>query len=197
MYEFLLAETEVETYEADGHAKTKSPDGNQVIKIWLHIRRDREIPEFDSIENLKFWTNGFTELQDYHFKLIQMLTEFGGMFIEDALKLRDKDIISMVDHNFHPKDEFPIPLLKALKKAILNYFENTGQEQRKIRASTTLVCKCRHVTDLEIEDAVKRGYDTFEKVQMFTGAGTGCNSCVNKTMELVQQYRKTSLGEIK
>ncbi len=50
---------------------------------------------------------------------------------------------------------------------------------------------------MEIKDTVEGGKDSFEQVQIYTSAGTGCGSCISKTKELIEQYRKTAIGDIK
>lgn len=184
MDEYRLTEEQVEGYEAEGFGKTKSSDGDHIIKIWINVRKDSQIPEFDAINELKWFSNGFGDQQKYTDTIIQMATEHGGMFIADALKLEDKDIFSMVGDDIHPKDRFAIHSLRALKKAICNYFENTGQDERLRKATQKIVCRCRYVTDHDIEEAIARGKRTFEEVKRFTGAGSGCGSCIN----LVKTY---------
>lgn len=189
----MLNDQQAEFAQADGIGEVKSTDKTEILKIFLTVRKDREIPEFDAIAEIKFWSNGFKQFAKYHEALLKHLAEYGGLFIEDALKLKDKDVFSLAGENPHPKDIFPIPLLIAVKKAILDYFEKSGQEQRFLKASQEVICKCKHVTDHEIKEAVIKGFNTFELVQKYTLAGTGCNSCINKTKELVEQYRKPAL----
>ncbi len=40
-----------------------------------------------------------------------------------------------------------------------------------------IACNCKNVNYGKILDAVKRGADSFEKVQAITGCGTGCGKC--------------------
>lgn len=177
-----------EHHESDGFGKTKSPDGLHLIKIWVNIRRDTQIPEFDTISDLKWTFEGEGEPGPRNLKVLEIATEHGGMFVEDALKLKERDILSLLGEAPGFEVE-PIPALRALKKALVDYLEKSGQHHRALKATQTLVCNCRHVTDQEIETAVKSGHNTFELVRMATGAGSGCNSCVNKVKELVEKYK--------
>ncbi len=47
-----------------------------------------------------------------------------------------------------------------------------------------LVCTCMGVMYSEICDAIANGFDTFDKLSMLLGVGTGCNSCVSE-VELI------------
>lgn len=175
-------------HQADYFGKSKSSDAKTVIKTWIKVRRDREIPEFDAIEEFKWSFEGEDSLRKYTEKLADILNENGGMFIEDALKLKEKDIFSMLEESIHPKDTFPIPALRAMKKAIVNYFEKTKQTERLRKATETIICHCRHVTDLDIREAMQKGHTTLEALGAVTGAGTGCGSCIG---------RITAMGGIK
>ncbi len=197
----LLSKEAAENYEADGFGKTKSAEGNLLIKVWIDVRQDKQIPEFDAIDNLHWYFELLSneslseeELQEeadkyqkYTVIVFKMALEYGGMFIEDILKLSDRDIFSLSEATLHPQDYFPIPALRALKKAIYNYLENTGQDIRLKKATQKLICNCRHVTDYDIKDAVKKGRRTFFEIQKFTGAGTGCTSCLKKAKAVFEQ----------
>ncbi len=185
------------TNNFSGFGKTKSKNGENLIEISVKIRKDSQIPDFDMIEEIACKTTGFEDLKKFNDKIIEIAQENGGIFVSDAFKLKDKDIIAMVDPSIHPKDYFAIPALKALKKALVDYLKRSGQEERLKKVTSSLVCFCRHVTDMEIKDTVEGGKDSFEQVQIYTSAGTGCGSCISKTKELIEQYRKTAIGDIK
>lgn len=185
MEEFRLSKEACETYSADGRGKSKSADGENLVCFWISVQRDSQIPEFDTLKGLKFYVEGFDDQQKYLETLIEMVTEFGGMFVEDILKLSEKDVFSAAREKIHPKDIFAIPALHALKKAICDYLKNTDQNERLKRATEKVVCNCRYVTDHDIKDIVAKGKTTFEEVQKFTGAGSGCGSCINKVKEIL------------
>ncbi len=185
MDQFKLSKEAAETYSAEGSGKSKSADGESLIRFWIEVQKDRQIPEFDTLKELRFYVEGFEDQEKYIATLVRMVTEFGGMFIEDILKLSEKDIFSAAGEMIHPKDLFTIPPLHALKKAICNYFENTNQNERLRRATEKVICRCRYVTDRDIKDIVAKGKTTFEEVRKFTGAGSGCGSCINKVKEIL------------
>lgn len=191
---YELTQQEAENHQADGFGKSKSADLKTLVKIWIKVRKDSQIPEFDSIIECKWSYEGEDNLRRYTEKLVDMLNENGGMFIEDALKLKEKEIFSMFGENMHAENCLPIPALRAMKKAIVNYFELTGQTEHLRKATETVVCHCRHVTDADIQEAIEKGRKTLDEISMATGAGTGCNTCIGKVAEILAGRRKTALG---
>lgn len=188
-HELTLQQAEsYEASESGGFGKSKAADGTHFIRVWIKVRRDSQIPEFDCVTEFKWVADNSEDHRKYNEKIADLVNENGGMFVEDALKLNEKDIFSLLGEYLHPKDIFPIPSLHALKKAIVNYFEKTKQEERLRRSTQTVICNCRHVTDMDIAEVTSRGKKTFEEVSMATGAGTGCGSCINKL--------KTALGKL-
>jgi len=171
----------------DGFGKTKSPDNSGAIRIWINVRRDREIPDFDAVSALRYEQDGLEKQQKYTDTVIAMATEHMGMFVNDGLKLEEKDIYSMAGDDVRAMDGVypPIVALRAFKKALQDYLLRTEQYERLKRVTEKLVCTCRNVTDYEIKDAVGRGKTTFELVRDFTGAGAGCGSCENRVREIV------------
>ncbi|MEK7672424.1 MAG: (2Fe-2S)-binding protein [Patescibacteria group bacterium] len=174
----------------NGFGQTKSADASEYIQVSIQVRPDSQIPEFDAISEYKYHAVGFANLQKYHDKVAEMVNEAGGMFIDDALKLEPQDVFSMLGEEIHPKDTFAIPALKALKKAILDYFRKTNQQARILKVTENIVCNCRHISNHEIEDVVKKGHTALEEVKQITGAGLGCSSCSGKIQEVIDNVGK-------
>ena len=57
-----------------------------------------------------------------------------------------------------------------------------------------IICKCKEVTDHDIEDQVKRGVTTYEELQEKTEIGTVCGKCKDKTLELLHEYNHLYSG---
>lgn len=197
MNPFLLNSEEAINYKSDGFGQTKSPDGKEIIKVWIKIRKDSQIPEFDAITELRYFTEGFENFADLHTKLAEMTNDMGGMFIEDILKLKDRDVFSFSGEQIHPKDIQPVPLLKALKKSIVDYFKKTNQEARMLKATESVICSCRHVTNHDLEEAMQNGHNTVEALKMATGAGTGCSSCSTRLQGIIDKFKniRTAWGK--
>lgn len=50
-----------------------------------------------------------------------------------------------------------------------------------------LVCTCMEVMYSQIVDAIKGGSDTFQALSDELGVGTGCSSCVDEVMQILQE----------
>ncbi len=55
------------------------------------------------------------------------------------------------------------------------------------------VCVCYAVTDKELMDAVKLGYNTYPKLQEFLNVGNGCGCCKDDILDLIKSYSKLNL----
>lgn len=57
-----------------------------------------------------------------------------------------------------------------------------------------IICKCKHVTLFDIEDALRQKSTLsdvekeFEHVQKVTHCSTGCGSCHNKILDILSEY---------
>jgi bacterioferritin-associated ferredoxin len=175
MNNYFLSEDSARTYEADGFAVYKMDDF--FMKLWISVRKDSQIPEFDVITDVKVWVSGVDEQHEYSLKLFDLVSDGMGFFVDDAYKLSDVDINSSADS--------PVVSLVALKKAICNYLRNTGQEQRLASYLDKIVCKCRNVTDTRIRELSYQFKGDLERVKRVSGAGLSCGSCVKKIEEIV------------
>ncbi len=56
-------------------------------------------------------------------------------------------------------------------------------------SETYQICDCRRVTNTQIEEAVKNGANTFDKVQAVTHVGTGCGGCIVDAVKVFKDVR--------
>lgn len=68
-------------------------------------------------------------------------------------------------------------------KAIISKFIKSSKEDKT--DNNKVVCGCFNVTVQDLNNAVKNGADSFEKVQVSTKVGTGCGKCLNSNIKLV------------
>jgi NAD(P)H-nitrite reductase large subunit len=54
-----------------------------------------------------------------------------------------------------------------------------------------IICHCTAATKEEIIEILEI-WDSLDAVQMHTGAGTGCGTCLNYLRELISDYRRKS-----
>ena len=111
-----------------------------------------------------------------------------GMDLEEAYHIQPKDIADRLGGL--PENKIHCSVLgdKALRAAIEDYYQRTGQERLIEEEEATIICQCMNVTDKEIEKAVKDGARTYEDLQNKTKAGTVCGQCKEESEELLHQY---------
>ena len=111
-----------------------------------------------------------------------------GMELEAAYNIKPKDIADRLGGLPEHKIHCSVLGDKALRGAIEDYFNRTGQESRIVAEEATTICQCMNVTDKDIEAAVKDGARTYEDIQNRTKAGTVCGQCKSETESLLHQY---------
>lgn len=123
-----------------------------------------------------------------------MLTEKGGMKIEDALKIKPQEIVERL-HGL-PNRKFHCSVLgdKALRAALNDYFRKSGQLSRIKEEGAKIVDKILKITDKDIEEAVLEGAHTLEEVQKKTKVGIQDKSCLTEVEELIRFYKEKYYG---
>ncbi len=177
-----------EKYEANGIGMVGNPTCGDMMKIWIKVTDD------EKISDMKWKTFGCASAIGSTSMMSVMVTENGGMKIDDALSLKPDDIMDRLGGLPSIKIHCSVLGDKALRAAIHDYFAKSGQEDRINIQKATLVCECLNVTDLEIEEEVLEGVTDFEKLQERTKIGTGCGKCKPRAMELLEQYRAKYFG---
>ncbi|MAE42894.1 iron-sulfur cluster assembly scaffold protein [Candidatus Woesearchaeota archaeon] len=116
----------VKEINPDGIGEVGSPACGDVMKMWIKIGDGR-------IKKCLWKTFGCASAIASTSMLSVMITENNGMKIEDALKLRPKDILERL-HGL-PKIKIHCSVLgdQALRAAINDYFKRTKQEDRMVK----------------------------------------------------------------
>ncbi len=126
--------------------------------------------------------------------LTVMVTENGGMKIEDSLKLKPQDIIKRLENL--PNRKFHCSVLgdKALRSAINDYFRRSGQTSRIIVEGARIVDPDTKTTDKDIEEAVLDGALTVEDVQKKLKVGISNKAVIPAVEELIRFYKEKYFG---
>ncbi len=56
-----------------------------------------------------------------------------------------------------------------------------------MRNNSDVICHCEGVTYKEIEDAIKNGYDTLEKLGDHLNVGIACGYCIEDLEEILEE----------
>ena len=170
-------------YQADGVGYVGNPACGDMMKMWIKVDRAQ-----DRIIECKWKTFGCASAIGSTSMLSVMVSENGGMKIDDALKIKPEDIIDKLGGLPSKKLHCSVLGDKALRAAIFDYFKKSGQEDRMESSKSRVVCECLNVSELDIQEAILDGADNFEKLQEHTKVSTGCGKCKPEVLKLLKKY---------
>lgn len=176
-------------YDADGVGMVGNPACGDMMKVWIKVDKKSE-----KISDLKWKTFGCASAIGSTSIMSVMVTEDGGMTLDEALSMTPNQITDRLGGLPDIKIHCSVLGDKALRSAIENYFEATGQTTRVVKEQAVLVCECVNVTDREIEEQVLEGADSFEKLQERTKISTGCGKCRPAAEKLFAEFRQKYFG---
>lgn len=175
--------------EYDAEGVVGSPSCGDVMRIWLNVD-----PKTDKIKDFKWRTFGCASAIAATSMLSVIITEKGGMNIEEALKIRPQDIIARLGGLPDRKIHCSVLGDKALRAAINNWFKKTNQLSRIIVEGEKVVDPHTKVTEADIEEAVLEGATTVEEVQKRTKVGIGYPECLPAVEQLIRFYKEKYFG---
>ena len=118
-----------------------------------------------------------------------MMSELAvGMSLEDAYHITPNMITDALGGL--PEHKFHCSVLgdKALRAAIDDYLEKNGRPNPYKANTAKIICECKGVTDVQIEELVKNDkVKTFEELQALTGASTACGKCRGRIKEHLEE----------
>lgn len=164
-----------------------SPACGDAMKVWLKI-------EDGKIKDFKWKTFGCASAIASTSMLSVMVTENGGMNVEEALKLRPQDIMARLGGLPARKVHCSVLGDKALRSAVNDYYRKTNQIDKIEVEAGRIIDKVLKITDHDIEEAVLEGADTLEKLQQRTKVGTGDPSCIPEVEQLIRFYKEKYFG---
>jgi NifU-like protein involved in Fe-S cluster formation/bacterioferritin-associated ferredoxin len=179
-----------EEYGADGVGSVGNPTCGDMMKVWIKVGKEDE-----RIKDLKWKTFGCASAIASTSVMSEMVTEESGMTLEQALSLKPKDIMSRLGGLPAIKIHCSVLGDKALRAAIHDYFEKTGQQERILEQKAKVVCNCLNVTDHEIEEWVLEGVRDFETLQEKCKIATGCTNCKPEAEKIFQEYLNKYLSD--
>jgi NifU-like protein involved in Fe-S cluster formation len=175
-------------YDAEG--MVGSPACGDVMRVWLNIN-----PKKDTITEFKWRTFGCASAIASTSMLSVMVTEKGGMKIDNALKIRPQDILKRLGGLPDRKIHCSVLGDKALRAALNDWFKKTKQFSRVMVEGTRVIDPNTKVTEADIEEAVLEGDTTLLAVQKRTKVGIGYPECLPKVEELIRFYREKYFGK--
>jgi len=183
----LRTESELKQFQADGYGSVGSAACGDKMDMWIKVKDDRIVGSL-------FKTFGCGSAIASTSMLTVMITENGGMKVDDALKIKPQDIVKRLGDL--PQRKFHCSVLgdKALRQAINDYFRKTGQNEKIVVEGAQVIDMILKITDKDIEEAVLEGAHDFEAVQKKTKVGVQDKSCIPKVKELIKFYVEKYYG---
>ena len=78
----------------------------------------------------------------------------------------------------------------ALRAAIDDYLEKTGQDNPFKARVARIICECKGITDVQIEELVKSGKClTFDQLSAETGCSTVCGKCRGEIISTLEELK--------
>lgn len=179
----LLTEFDENDFNTEG--LVGSPACGDVMRVWLWID-----PETEKIKKFKWRTFGCASAIASTSMLSVMVTEKGGMKVDDAMAIRAIDITRRLGGLPERKEHCSVLGDKALRSAINNWFKLQGKYDRIAESSAKILDPITMVTEADIEEAVIDGLITLEQIQERTKVGIGYPECLPEVEQLVRFYRE-------
>ncbi len=184
----LLEEPKEGEYDAEGIVG--SPACGDMMNIWLKIDSKTE-----QITVCKWKTFGCGSAIASTSMMSEMVTENGGMTLDQALKLKPQDIIGRLHGLPNRKIHCSVLGDKALRKAINDYFRKTSQFDRIVVDGAKVIDERLNITDHDIEEAVLEGATDLDSVQKKLKVGVGfTEEAKDEIRQLIRFYTEKYYG---
>lgn len=168
--------------------KVGSPACGDELKVWLKVDDNEKITDF------KWKTFGCGSAIASTSMASVMVTENGGMTLEEARTLKPQDIMARLGGL--PQRKFHCSVLcdKALRDAINDYYRRADQFDKIQVEAARVIDPVSKVTDRDVEEAVLEGAVTLEDVQRKTKVGVGNPGVLPAVEDLIRFYKEKYFG---
>lgn len=184
---FLHEDADEEAFNAIG--KVGSPACGDELRVWMRVD-----PASERILDFRWKTFGCGSAIASTSMASVMVTENGGMTLEEARRLKPQDIMGRLGGL--PQRKFHCSVLcdKALRDAINDFYRRTERFDKIVAEAKRVIDPVSKVTDRDIEEAVLEGAVTLEAVQHKTKVGIGNPGCLPAVEELIRFYQEKYFG---
>ena len=183
----MMDEPDETQYNAVG--MVGSPACGDMMRIWLKIEPGTEI-----VQEMKWRTFGCGSAIAATSMFSVMVTENGGLSIENALKVRPQHIMERLGGLPNRKIHCSVLADKAFRKAVNEYFRRTGQVERIMIEGARVIDDKLNITDKDIEEAVLEGALDLEGVQKKLKVGVGSPEIITEVEQLIRFYKEKYYG---
>lgn len=183
----LLEDPKPEEFDAEG--QVGSPACGDIMRMWLKVDSKTE-----KIKKLKWRTFGCSSAIAATSMFSVMVSEKGGMKIDEALKIRPQNIMARLGGLPARKVHCSVLADKAFRATVNNYFRNTDQHHRIITEGSKVIDKRLNITERDIEGAVLEGAQNLLEVQKKLKVGVGDPEAIPEIEQLIRFYKEKYYG---
>ena len=185
----FIEDGEIDENRFNAIGKVGSPACGDELRVWMKVDLKTE-----RILEFRWRTFGCGSAIASTSMASVVVTENGGMTLDEARKLKPQDIIDRLGGLPQRKIHCSVLCDKALRDAINDYYRRTQQFDKIIAEASRVIDSVAKVTDHDIEEAVLEGAQTLEQVQQKTKVGIGNPSCLPAVEELIRFYKEKYFG---
>ncbi|MCP4650787.1 MAG: iron-sulfur cluster assembly scaffold protein [PVC group bacterium] len=169
-----------EDFPSDGKGKVGNVKCGDEMMFLIQVDKEKK-----TIKDCRWKTYGCASAIASTSMLSDMIK---GMELEKAYQITPKEIMQQLGGLPEHKVHCSVLGDKALRAAIDDYYQNSGQEDKIEKEEAKIICQCMNVTDHEIEHAVLEGARTYYELQERTKLGTVCGQCKDDAERLLSEY---------
>lgn len=185
----FMRDEEEKNFKYNGLGRVGSPACGDEMVVWIYVD-----PKTERIKDCRWRTFGCGSAIASTSVLSEIITENGGMKIEDASKIKPQDILARLGGLPDRKVHCSVLGDKALQAAINDYFRNIGQHKRVVTSGAKIIDVDLNVTDHDIEEAILEGARTLEDLQKKLKIGIFNKESVPEIEELLRFYVEKYYG---
>jgi len=176
--------------EYDATGMVGSPACGDMMNMWIKVD-----PKTGRIKDLKWKTFGCGSAIAATSMYSVMLTENGGMTVDDALKVKPQHIMERLGGLPNRKIHCSVLADKAFQKTANDYYRKTGQNGKIVVEGARVIDDRLNITDKDIEEAVLEGAQTLEEVQKKLKVGVGLSEeAITDIEQLIRFYAEKYYG---
>lgn len=173
----------------DAFGMVGSPACGDMLAIGLKIE-----PGIERVREFKWKTFGCASAISATSMFSVMVTENGGMLLDEALKIKPQHIMERLGGLPNRKIHCSVLADKAFRKAANDYFHKSGQHQRVIVEGARVIDPKLNITDKDIEEAVLEGATDIDGVQKKLKVGVGSPELIPEIEQLIRFYKEKYYG---
>lgn len=175
--------------EFDAEGMVGSPACGDMMNMWLKID-----PATERVTDMKWRTFGCASAIAATSMFSVMITENGGLTIDDALKIKPQDIMMRLGGLPNRKIHCSVLADKAFRKAANDWFRKKAFYDRIKIEGARVVDERLNITDKDIEEAVLEGAIDLESVQKKLKVGIGDPGVITDVEQLIRFYKEKYYG---